>query len=232
MKLIQATHIAIVLLMMGVLCSCQSSRKRAQESLASELSARQANRSRSMQLYQQGLQARTESHIAEARDRFSAAIQADGDNLYAWMALGAIVFDEADYYRAAEAFHMASKLAPTRYEPHLNAGTVYETVGRYDEAIKSYEAALRLAPDQLETIENLARTYVRAGRDPQRARELIDQALLRERRPEWRQWLLAQSIHLSCAASSRPSTRPMTDVIEPIDVPQTAKDQNAKEPRP
>ncbi|MGE5612384.1 MAG: tetratricopeptide repeat protein [Bacillota bacterium] len=193
-------------LLMVVLCSCQSPQNRAKETLAQELTARQANRVKSMQLYASGVQAQKQSRPAEARNCFSAAIEADGDNVYAWMSLGAMAFDEANYYRAAEAFHRASKLAPTRYEPLLNAGTVYETVGRFADAIKSYEAALRLDPDQLETLENLARTYIRASRNPQRARELIDQALLRERRPEWRQWLLAQSIHLSCVKAT-----PMTD---------------------
>jgi tetratricopeptide (TPR) repeat protein len=185
-------------ILLAVLCSCQSARNDAKKALADELSARQENQAKSMQCYEQGVRAEKESRRAEARKCFSAAVEADGDNAYAWMSLGAIEYDEANYYRAAEAFHLASKLVPTRYEPHLNAGTVYETVGRYADAIKAYEAALRLDPGQLETAENLARTYIRANQNLDRARELIDQALLREKRSEWRQWLLMQSVRLSC----------------------------------
>jgi tetratricopeptide (TPR) repeat protein len=197
MKAEYCTRVLLTLLA-TMLCACQSPRKDAQKALAHELSARQENQARSMQLYEQGVQAQKQAHPAEAHKCFSAAIDTDGDNVYAWMAVGVMAFDAADYYRAAEAFHRASKLAPTRYEPHLNAGTVYETVGQYVKAIQSYEAALRLDPDQLETLENLARTYIRANQNSQRARELIDRALLREQRPEWREWLMAQSIRLSC----------------------------------
>ena len=80
-----------------------------------------------------------------AADLFQRAVAADENNAAAWMALGGVELRLEGYFEAAEAFHHAARLAPTRYEPHFNLGTVLEAVGRYSDAIKAYEAAPSLA---------------------------------------------------------------------------------------
>ena len=183
-------------------CSCGSPQKDAQRKLARELELRRENEARSMRLYEQGIGAQKASGARDAKQYFSESLRFDGANVYAWMALGSCRFDEEDYYAAAEAFHQAAKLLPWRYEPHFNLGTVFESVGRFSDAIQAYETALRLQPDQLQTMENLARAYIRANQNPQRAKELVDRALFSEERPQWRRWLQLQSLRLT------PTTRP------------------------
>jgi len=189
-----------------VACSCQRSQEQARHDLSRELAARQENQALSMQLYESGAAAHKAGRLADARQDFTAAVSADRQNVYAWMALGAVHFQLDNYYQAAAAFHEASRLAPTRYEPHYNLGAVYEAVGRFNDAIKAYETALGFEPDQLEVMENLARTYVRANHKSDQVRELVDRALLQEDRPQWRQWLLLQTVRLS--STTQPTARP------------------------
>ncbi len=85
---------------------------------------------------------------------------------------------------------------PDRYEPHFNIGSVLEALGRYEQAIRSYRRALELAPDQLQTIENLNRCYMRANTHPGESKILMDKALERETRPDWRLWLEEQMLRL------------------------------------
>lgn len=187
-----------------MLCSCQGrqSRSEAERAMAEELAARKEGRARSMRLYREGMDLEEAGKAVEAQRRLWEAVVADKHNVYAWMGLGTVNFGLEDYFGAAEAFYEASRLAPSRYEPHHNLGLVYESVGRLDDAIKSYEVALRLEGEELSVIENLARALIRARRNPDRARELMERALARENRPEWRQWLERQSVRLAGSAGS------------------------------
>jgi cytochrome c-type biogenesis protein CcmH/NrfG len=192
-------RIGLALVMLTLpLCSChhQQSNTEAQQALAEEVSARQQGREQSMRLYQEGVKAQKAGRQEQAHKCFAAAVNADNHNVYAWMALGSVNFELENYYGAAEAFYEASRLAPTRYEPHYNMGTVYEAVGRLNDAIKAYETALRLDGEEVAVMENLARACVRSNQNLGRARELIDRALLRENRPQWRQWLQMQSLRI------------------------------------
>jgi Flp pilus assembly protein TadD len=203
-------------------CSCRPREADARRALREDVAARQHAARESTVLYEQGLKEEARGRTESAREHFRRAVRAAEDNELAWMALGAAEFRLENYYAAAEAFHRAAGLAPTRYEPHYNLGTVLETVGHYTEAVKAYEAALSLAPDQLEVIENLARTLVRAERDPDRAEALIRRALSMEFRAEWREWLLIQAARLEQRLRPAPVTQP---AVRPWTQP-------AMEPRP
>lgn len=185
-------------------CSCQQTQSDARRTYQQDLAARDRAARDSMSLYQQGLDADARGKHDQARDLLRQAVDADEDNASAWMALGGVEFPLENYFEAAQAFHHAARLAPTRYEPHFNLGTVLEAVGHYSDAIKAYEVALSLAPDQLEVMENLARALVRSGREPERAEALVRQALRTEFRPDWREWLLLQASRLS--QTTRPAT--------------------------
>lgn len=175
----------------SALPACRNSRREASNAVANDLRARDQRRVESERLYEKGRSAHLAGK-ATAVKYVEQAVQANPDNLYAWMLLGEIQFDEERYFEAAEAFHRASRLAPTRYEPPYNLGLVLESVGRLADAIKAYEGALALQPSQLEVMENLARAYLRAGTERERARELIGRALPLEQRREWREWLNVQ----------------------------------------
>src|SRR4051812_31585755 len=189
-------------------CSCRPMPTEARQAYQQDLAARDHAARDSTTLYQQGVDADAQGKPEAARDLFRRAVGADGDNAVAWMALGGVELRLENYFEAAEAFHHAARLAPTRYEPHFNLGTVLEAVGRYSDAIKAYEVALSLAPDEPAVIENLARTLIRSGQDPERAEALVHQALRTETRPDWREWLQRQAIRL--AQTTRPAAAPAT----------------------
>jgi Flp pilus assembly protein TadD len=204
-----------------------------------DLAARARAGGESTTLYQQGLDADAQGKPEAARELFQRAVGADEDNAYAWMALGGVEFRLEHYYEAAEAFHHAARLAPTRYEPHFNLGMVLEAVGHYSDAVKAYEVALSLAPDELEVIENLARALIRSGREPERAEALVRQALRMEFRPDWREWLLLQASRLgqttrpaapraSTQSTDAPTSRPPPLNSRALHTPDWARNRNSR----
>jgi tetratricopeptide (TPR) repeat protein len=190
--------------------ACQSPSAKAKRELNAELQRRETARKESEQLYVDGIKAYHAADLKEARGRLQRAVGADDQNFSAWMALGATEFASDRYYEAAQAFDAAKRLQPSRFEPHFNLGTVFEFVGHYQKAIDAYEIALALAPDQVEVMENLARTYIKSGRNLDKARELIGRALTNEYRLEWRHWLEAQTNLLSKPAATLPTTHEST----------------------
>ena len=187
------------------LASCRSPATAARQQLARDLAQKRDASPKAMKLYQRGQTAQREGARDQAMKFYAEAVKTDPDNIFAALALGEIEFQREHYYAAAEQFHRAARLAPTRFEPRFNLGSVLEAAGRYSEAIAEYEAALRLAPEQVEVMENLARTLVICGDNAERVRQLSERALKNEERPEWRRWLLVQTLR-------RPSTAPAGDV--------------------
>ena len=96
---------------------------------------------------------------------------------------------KADQLEEAENVLKAALAADLFFGPaHNNLGLVFEAVGKLDDAAKWYEAALELEPDTPEIIGNLARLYVRRDpRDP-RTRELLEDIILKDTRPDWSSW--------------------------------------------
>ena len=170
----------------------------------SRLSLRQEGAAKSTKLYQQGMEAYESKDRPKARSLLTEAVTADSRNAHAWVALGVVEMEMDNLFDAAVAFHRAARLQPSRYEPHYNVGLLYESLGRYQRAAEAYESALELAPDQTEVMENLARCYIRSGTKLDRAKELIDRALQKERRPEWREWLERQSLRLASRQGRTP----------------------------
>jgi tetratricopeptide (TPR) repeat protein len=180
-------------LFLGLLLGCQDSQQVAVTELRKELSQRRAAYSRSMELYEKAQKAIAKADTAQAREYLDQAIAEDDRNAYAWMAMGMLEYKEGNFYRAAHAFHRASRLEPSRYEPHFNLGIVLESAGRYAKAIPEYEAAMELLPDDVEIMEHLARCYIKTETKLDQAQKLIERTHALECRPEWTRWLEQQS---------------------------------------
>lgn len=102
--------------------------------------------------------------------------------------LGKVYLEQGRLYLAAWEFEYASKLMPYRPEPRNNLGLVLESVRKLDDAITQYQAAHRLEPNHPELIGNLVRAKLRRGDPPPEVRELLRELLLKDQRPEWRDW--------------------------------------------
>ena len=179
----------------------QDGHSQARQALNAQLTERHECQARSLEQYRLAAMAYEKNDLESARSHIDKAIQSYSRNAEAWMLLGLIEQKEDRVFEAASSFHRASLLAPDRYEPLYNIGILLESFGRYRQAIESYQAALKLSPEQLEVMENLARCHIRSGTNLDQARKLIDQALLAERRPQWRQWLSQQSHQLAMRKS-------------------------------
>lgn len=178
-------------------CGCPHRRSRPHDNFAAQIAARQEAKDRSIHLYGEGMAAYRANDRDKAYTFLTDAVAVDERNELAWMVLGVLEFERDNLFEAVHAFHRAARLAPLRYEPHFNLGTIYEFIGRYTHAIKAYERALELAPDRVEVMENLARCYIRANENLDKAADLVDRALRVEHRPEWRTWLERQALRLS-----------------------------------
>ncbi len=102
--------------------------------------------------------------------------------------LGTVYYRQKKFYLAAWEFQYAAKLMPDRSSPPNNLALVYETVGKLDEAAKFYEKAMKLDPNVVEITVNLARVCVRSGRKDERTRQLLQEIILRDARPDWAAW--------------------------------------------
>ena len=209
MNPIQWRHNLKALMATLALCGCQAAASdRAQEALARQAEERRAAQERSEELTHRGQSAYDKAQHEEAKAKLTEAVATDPSNARAWMTLGLVEYAREDYYKSAEAFYQASRLTPLRYEPRFNLGSVLEAAGKHSKAIHEYEAALALAPDQLEVMENLIRCYIHVGEKPDLTRQLIQTAIKREDRPEWRAWLQKQASALATAITSAPATLP------------------------
>jgi len=110
--------------------------------------------------------------------------------------LGIVYHRQERFYEAAWEFQYAAKLMPGKVEPKNNLGMVFEAVGKLDEAAKWYEEALAIEPDNEEITANLARVMVRAHRRSDRTRQLLNDILMKDRRPEWLAWAREQLLLL------------------------------------
>lgn len=199
--------LGVVCLLLAPMLSqgCQSPQTEAAKAVNNELAERQANQAKAGSLYRQASQCQESGDCVRAAALLREAVQLDPRNANAWIALGVAAYEQDQVFEAAAAFDHAGRLVPNQYEPQFNTGIILETAGRYSQAAKSYEAALKLAPDQIEVMENLARCYVRISENLPRAGELIDKALLYERRPTWQAWLLRQQILLGSGPATQPA---------------------------
>ena len=89
-------------------------------------------------------------------------------------------------------FEYAIKLMPNSAEPHNNLGLVYEAVERHHEAIESYDLARSFDPENPEYLANLTRAKIRLGEKSIETASLLREVMLRDQRPEWREWASEQ----------------------------------------
>ena len=147
---------------------------------------------------------KAEKHNAEAVEKMTledyagaevelkAALSADVMHGPAHNNLGKVYFHQGKLYLAAWEFQYAAKLMPSVPEPRNNLGMVFESVGKLDDAVASYDEARQRGPDNVQVLGNLARARIRRGDRDESVRQLLEQLVMRETRPQWADWARSQ----------------------------------------
>jgi tetratricopeptide (TPR) repeat protein len=193
-KLIQAGTLFLFTCVLAV--GCSNDRHQAKQGLIEEMAQQQAARRKSMELYLQAMSEYDVKNFQKAHNLLRQSVDVNSRNASAWVALGILEYEKDNLFEAAHAVSQALRLEPGRFEAHYNMGLIYETAGKYSQAITSYEKALQIAPDEPAVMENLIRCYMKTAQRREETLRLIDRALLLEPRPQWREWLEIQKFRL------------------------------------
>lgn len=129
-----------------------------------------------------------EGRLEEAEQLLRDALTHDVMHGPAHNNLGQVYYQQKRYYEAAWEFQYAIRLMPHQPIPRNNLGLVYEATGQLDEATQQYGLAVAEAPDNPELLGNLARVRIRRGDTGAEVRDLLQQIVMKDTRPEWRKW--------------------------------------------
>src|SRR5262245_17450995 len=126
--------------------------------------------------------------------------------------LGLVYYHEGNLYQAAWEFQNAIKLMPYQPEPRNNLGLVLERAGKLTDATEAYDRARQREPDNPEYIGNLARAKVRRGDNDQETKDLLEEVVFKDSRPQWSNWAKENLFRLSRPAQpmEETTTRPTT----------------------
>jgi Tfp pilus assembly protein PilF len=127
-------------------------------------------------------------NLEGAEKELEAALKSDTTFGPAHNNLGLTYYRQKKLYKAAQEFQAAAALLPGKAEPRNNLGLVLELPGRLEEAAKAYEEALAADPSFGEATANLARVYVRLNRNDARTRQLLQDIVMKDPRPQWAAW--------------------------------------------
>lgn len=130
--------------------------------------------------------------LEAAEAAFRQALEADMFFGPAHNNLGKVHYQRRELYPAARRFDHAAKLMPHRPEPHNNLGLVFEAAGRYEQAADAYVKARDMEQDNPEFLGNLARVQIRQGERGEAVRELLNELILKDDRPQWVNWAREQ----------------------------------------
>ena len=156
---------------------------------------------------------------AEAEKAFKAALTADLFYGPAHNNLAIAYYRRKKFYLAAWEFQYAATLLPNKPEPKNNLGIVLEAVGRLADAQKNYAAAMALEPDNPRFIGNLARCRVRLGQRTPETRDLLQQLVLKDTRPEWVDWARRELIRMPAPETAPPTLPPPAPSTQPAKAP-------------
>jgi hypothetical protein len=104
-----------------------------------------------------GNEAVVQGNLAEAADRYRAAISINPCNAFAWAALGEVVFNGGKPSEAAVALSTATRLMPTHFHAWTVLGKVRESLADVPGAVQAYQRALAAKPNHPPAAEALAR---------------------------------------------------------------------------
>jgi Flp pilus assembly protein TadD len=164
---------------------------------------------RARQLNERAYKLLNEGKLAEAERLLRDALAADMTFGPARNNLGLVYYQTGRWYEAAWEFEYAVRLMPFQPEPRNNLGMVLEDAGKLSDAAEAYAKARQIEPDNPLYIGNLAKARVRRGDRDAETRALLEELLLKDPRPEWKEWARLTLFQINRPAEgSEPATRP------------------------
>ena len=134
---------------------------------------------------QAGLNLADLKRSAEAVTHLENVIEADPDDMRAYLALGGVYASDKDYAKAAEVYEQAVKHLEKPEQENWNLfyqrGIAYERLKQWDKAEPNFRKALELYPDQPNVLNYLGYSWVDMGINLDKGLELIAKAV--EQRP-------------------------------------------------
>ncbi len=126
--------------------------------------------------------------LPDAMAALRRAITADPGFGPAHNNLGIVALRQSQPMVAATAFERAADLMPRAPAPRDNLGLVFESAGRFDDAVRCYDAAAALSPGDAEYAGNAARARVRRGDQTDELRQMLERIATTDPRPDWAAW--------------------------------------------
>ncbi len=151
----------------------------------------------------------TAGKYQEAEAILRRALEADVTFGPAHNNLGKVYFHRGEMYLAAWEFQYAANLMRDQPEPRNNLGLVFESVGKFDDAVTWYDAALREGPDNPQYLGNAARARIARGDRDAVVRELLEKLVMRDTRTDWVEWA-RESLATMDIAPTAPTTTSAT----------------------
>jgi Flp pilus assembly protein TadD len=188
-----------------VAVGCQSASRRD----ASAAGVRDTDRAR--QLNERAYRLLNEGKHAEAEKLLHEALAADMTFGPARNNLGLVYYQTGRWYEAAWEFEYAVRLMPFQPEPRNNLGMVLEEAGKLTDAAQAYAKAREIEPDNPLYIGNLAKARIRRGDRDAETKALLEELLLKDPRPEWKEWARLTLFQIARPADGEtelPATRP------------------------
>ncbi len=121
-----------------------------------------------------GLSLQKQNRNEEAISFLEAAVQAGGDSLELWAALGSANRRAGRYQRAIEVHRRVVEMAPKYAYGHLLLGADHFVTGQWDMAIEDYGNALKAEPGHEEASKWLARALAHRAKDRAGANRVDD----------------------------------------------------------
>ena len=112
-----------------------------------------------------GLISLGQNKIKEATEWYEKSIEVDPNFSMAYNNLGLIYADhKKDYNKAEDLYKKSISLNAKHPEPHNNLGSVYNHLGKYEDAINSYKKAILINENLPQVYHNMGNVYITIGK--------------------------------------------------------------------
>ena len=181
-----------------------------------------------------GIKAFELQNFDTAQHHFEQAALLDDSSGVAYNNLGLVHFHRGDLYAAATYFERATQETSVDSEPVYNLGLTFEQGGQLTRAMSYYEAAHLNMPSDPRYLGNLIRTRLRLGEPAELLTPELQQLVMLETRPEWREWAndLLQHARIKLQANDLTPSDPEAFLPDVVTRPEVLPQPGPQLPQP